>query len=56
MLSTVGIWVFFFLIRRGVKDAAVINRIVTIAKVVPILVFVLLALFVPRPAACSPTT
>ncbi len=40
-----GIWVFYLLIRRGVKEAAAINRIVTIAKVVPILVFVVLALF-----------
>src|SRR3954466_9319846 len=45
ILSTAGVWVFYLLIRRGVKDAAVINRIVTIAKVVPILVFVVLALF-----------
>ena len=44
-LSTVGIWVFYLLIRQGVKDAAALNRIVTIAKVVPILVFVVLALF-----------
>ncbi len=44
-LSTVGIWVFYLLIRRGVKDAAVLNRIVTVAKVVPILVFVVLAVF-----------
>ena len=44
-LSTIGIWVFYGLIRRGVKEAAVINRIVTIAKVIPILVFVLLCLF-----------
>ena len=36
---------FYLLIRRGVKDAAALNRIVTIAKVVPILVFVVLALF-----------
>ncbi|MFC7533072.1 basic amino acid/polyamine antiporter [Actinoplanes sp. GCM10030250] len=49
-LSTVGIWVFFYLVQRGVKDAAVINRVVTIAKVVPILVFVLLALFALDPA------
>jgi arginine:ornithine antiporter/lysine permease len=48
-LSTVGIWVFYLLIRRGVKDAAIINRIVTIAKVIPILVFVLLALFALDP-------
>ncbi len=45
VLSTIGIWVFYVLIRRGVKDAAVINRIVTVAKMVPILVFILLAVF-----------
>ncbi|UNM12714.1 amino acid permease [Streptomyces formicae] len=44
-LSTIGLWAFFLLIRRGVKEAAAINRIVTVAKVVPILVFVVLALF-----------
>lgn len=44
-LSSVGLWGFFLLIRRGVKEAAAINRIVTVAKVVPILVFVVLALF-----------
>ncbi|MGP3632528.1 basic amino acid/polyamine antiporter [Streptomyces sp. 24-1644] len=44
-LSSVGLWCFYFLIRRGIKEAAAINRIVTVAKVVPILVFVLLALF-----------
>ncbi|GAA3384714.1 basic amino acid/polyamine antiporter [Cryptosporangium minutisporangium] len=49
VLSTIGVWVFFYLIQRGVKDAAVLNRIVTIAKIVPILVFVLLALFALDP-------
>jgi len=44
-VSTVGVWVFFYLIQRGVKDAAILNRIVTIAKIVPILAFVLIALF-----------
>jgi hypothetical protein len=48
-LSTVGAWVFYLLIRRGVKDAAILNRIVTVAKVIPILVFVLLALFALDP-------
>ncbi|WP_037911949.1 basic amino acid/polyamine antiporter [Actinacidiphila yeochonensis] len=45
VLSSVGLWCFFLLIRRGVKDAAVINRIVTVAKLLPILVFIVLALF-----------
>ncbi|WP_137809540.1 MULTISPECIES: basic amino acid/polyamine antiporter [unclassified Gordonia (in: high G+C Gram-positive bacteria)] len=43
LLSTVGIWVFAALIARGVKDAAAINRIVTVAKIVPILVFIAVA-------------
>ncbi|MEV6201896.1 basic amino acid/polyamine antiporter [Streptomyces sp. NPDC051771] len=44
-LSTAGLWAFYFLVRRGVREAALLNRIVTAAKVVPILVFVVLALF-----------
>lgn len=50
VLSSVGLWLFFALISRGVKEAAAINRIVTIAKVVPILVFVILALFYLEPS------
>ncbi|MFF4055061.1 basic amino acid/polyamine antiporter [Streptomyces sp. NPDC001668] len=50
VLSSAGLWLFFALISRGVKEAAAINRIVTIAKIVPILVFVLLALFYLEPS------
>ncbi|MFF2958948.1 basic amino acid/polyamine antiporter [Streptomyces sp. NPDC057963] len=50
VLSSVGLWSFFLLIRRGVKEAAAINKIVTVAKIVPILVFVLLALFFFKPS------
>ncbi|BBY73390.1 amino acid APC transporter [Mycolicibacterium parafortuitum] len=42
--SSVGVWLFFYLILRGVKEAAVINRIATFAKVIPILVFIVIAL------------
>ncbi|MEV5201298.1 basic amino acid/polyamine antiporter [Streptomyces sp. NPDC053720] len=49
VLSTAGLWAFFFLIRRGVKEATAINRIVTVAKIVPILVFIVLALFCLKP-------
>lgn len=49
-ISSVGLWGFFFLIRRGIREAAIINRIVTVAKLVPIVVFVLLALFALKPA------
>ncbi|MFI7060824.1 basic amino acid/polyamine antiporter [Kribbella sp. NPDC050124] len=45
VLSSFGIWVFYLLIRRGVKEAAIINRIVTVAKLVPILVFILISAF-----------
>jgi arginine:ornithine antiporter/lysine permease len=44
-LSTVGVWVFAVLILRGVREATTINRIVTVAKVIPILVFVVLCVF-----------
>jgi arginine:ornithine antiporter/lysine permease len=45
LLSSVGIWAFAALILRGVEQATTINKIVTVAKVIPILVFVVLALF-----------
>ncbi|MCD0442018.1 basic amino acid/polyamine antiporter [Glycomyces sp. A-F 0318] len=51
VLSSAGLWGFFLLIRQGVKEAAAINRIVTVAKLIPIGVFVLLALFVFDPQA-----
>ncbi len=41
-ISSVGVWAFHFLILRGVKEAAGINRIVTIAKVIPLLVFLVI--------------
>jgi arginine:ornithine antiporter/lysine permease len=44
LLGTAGIWAFAALVLRGVQEAAIINKIVTIAKVIPILVFVALAL------------
>jgi arginine:ornithine antiporter/lysine permease len=49
VLSSAALWGFFLLIRRGIKEAAAINRIVTVAKLVPIVVFILLALFVLKP-------
>ena len=42
-VASVGIWLFHFLILRGVQQAAFINSIVTVAKVMPILVFIVLA-------------
>ncbi|NUR06848.1 MAG: amino acid permease [Nocardioidaceae bacterium] len=39
-VSTAGVWLFHYLVARGVRDAAVVNRIVTVFKIVPILVFI----------------
>lgn len=44
-LGTAGVWTFHYLIARGVRDAAVINRIVTIFKIIPILVFIVVMFF-----------
>lgn len=39
-VASVGVWFFHYLIARGVRDAAVVNRIVTVCKILPILVFI----------------
>jgi arginine:ornithine antiporter/lysine permease len=42
LVASAGIWLFHFMILRGVQQAAFINTIVTIAKIVPILVFIVI--------------
>ena len=49
VVASVGIWLFHFMILRGVQQAAVINNIVTVAKIVPILVFILIMFFAFKP-------
>lgn len=41
LVASLGVWAFHFTILRGVQQAAFINQVVTIAKVVPILIFIL---------------
>ena len=53
LISSVGIWAFYFLVLRGVKEAAGINTIVTIAKIIPLLLFVVLAIFYLKPAVLA---
>ncbi|MBV7486066.1 basic amino acid/polyamine antiporter [Bordetella sp. BOR01] len=43
--ASVGIWLFHFMILRGVQQAAFINAVVTVAKVIPILLFILILIF-----------
>jgi len=45
LLSSAGIWIFHTLIARGVQEAAAINKIVTVAKIVPILTFIAVVIF-----------
>ncbi len=49
-VSSAGLWIFFFLVRRGTREAAALNRIVSVAKVLPIVAFVFLCLFAFDPA------
>ena len=42
IISSIILWLVQFLILRGVKQAAVLNTIVTIAKIVPIFIFIIL--------------
>ncbi|CAB3767223.1 basic amino acid/polyamine antiporter [Paraburkholderia humisilvae] len=46
VVASIGIWLFHFLILRGIKQAAFINTVVTFAKVVPIMVFIVILIFV----------
>lgn len=45
VVSLCGIWAFHFMILRGVQQAAFINSIVTIAKLVPLFVALLILIF-----------
>lgn len=45
VVASIGIWSFHFMILRGVEQAAAINKIVTIAKIIPILVFIVILAF-----------
>lgn len=45
LVASVGIWIFHFTILRGIKQATFINTVVTVAKIVPILIFIGILLF-----------
>ena len=42
VVSLIGIWLFHFTVAAGVQQAAAINKIVTVAKIVPILLFIVI--------------
>ena len=41
-VSSVGVWIVHMLILRGVRQAAAMNTVVTVAKIIPILIFIAL--------------
>ncbi|CRL50979.1 MULTISPECIES: arginine-ornithine antiporter [Pseudomonas] len=43
--ASVLLWGVHFLVLRGIKEAAFINLVTTVAKIVPLLLFVLIAIF-----------
>jgi arginine:ornithine antiporter/lysine permease len=45
IVASIGIWLFHFMILRGVQQAAFINQVVTVAKIIPILVFIVILIF-----------
>lgn len=49
IVASIILWLFHFMILRGVKQAAGINTIVTIAKIVPIAIFILVLVFAFKP-------
>lgn len=50
LLSAAAVWGFYALISRGVREAAAVNLVVTVAKMVPLVLFVGLALVLFDPA------
>jgi arginine:ornithine antiporter/lysine permease len=45
VVASIGIWAFHFMILRGIRQATAINTIVTVAKIVPILAFIVILVF-----------
>ena len=44
LVGSVLLWAYFLLISKGVQQAAIINTFVTIAKIIPIVVFIILTI------------
>ncbi|WP_081861638.1 basic amino acid/polyamine antiporter [Cellulomonas sp. HZM] len=55
LVSSVGLWLFWALVVRGVTSATAVNRVVTVAKTVPLVVFVVVVAlaFDPRVFAAN---
>ncbi|MGX7163275.1 basic amino acid/polyamine antiporter [Enterococcus massiliensis] len=45
ILSTVLLWLYAWLVNRGVENASIVNAIVTLCKLIPLAIFAFIALF-----------
>ena len=45
IVGSIFLWAFVFLIQRGIKEAAFINLIATVCKLVPLFIFIVCAVF-----------
>src|SRR5687768_12316078 len=45
LVASIGIWLFHFMILRGIQQAAFVNTVVTVAKVIPIIAFIIILFF-----------
>ena len=45
LVSSAILWTFHFMILRGIKQAAVLNTIATVAKLIPIFIFLVILIF-----------
>jgi arginine:ornithine antiporter/lysine permease len=45
VVASIGIWLFHFMILKGVQQAAAINSVVTVAKIIPIVIFIVIMVF-----------
>ncbi|NEX93053.1 basic amino acid/polyamine antiporter [Caulobacter sp. 17J65-9] len=45
LVASVGVWLFHAMILMGIRNAAFVNAVVTVAKIIPILVFVAILAF-----------
>lgn len=41
VLASILLWIYYFVIKRGIRQAGIINLIVTIAKIIPLLLVIL---------------
>lgn len=45
VISSIILWTFNFMILQGIREAAYVNKIVTVAKIIPILIFIFFVVY-----------